>query len=555
MSKKENAERLILTPRPLTYVLFVLALFMLLIGAGVTSTPFLFPPKNADEAVIAYTLPFALALGAVGVGVGLFFKIRHVLLSEYIVDLKGITRRSSGGKDVWWWDEIAEIRIGNAKEFWNDRPCPNLSFVIIHKDFRRMVLVGELLANSDRLREALDGHLLRTREEQTIAQFREGGLQYFGPLTVTREGLRNESELLRWAEIERAELRDGGKLRIRRVGAEKSWFLASVAQVPNLPLLFALIREGNLQLLDEPESSPRERAKAPPQAAAIRKRGDVAEDILETAQEHRRETSANKELWERETITAEELLSLGAAERIHAPKGEKTVSGMAGLLICGGLAVVFGVLGLVLTFFTDLGKDRSGGPSYVLLIFLEGLAGVLLVSGIAFAIQGAKRKYSLHVYPEGFAWVGARGADLYSWDQVAKIWLDVVRVMIHGQYAGTNYHIRIETDTGRKLHIQNECCDLDAFCDLLARRTHKRLLREARRTIDDGEVVNFGMIEVEAKGLRVDDRSYRWAKVQEVSFDQGLLVLHAGGLRQQHIAAEVPNVNVLIELAQDFIRK
>lgn len=432
------------------------------------------------------------------------------------------------------WFGVRRLEWASLREFWwnadgtylGGRSAERAVYTLVG-DGRRIRLRGELIAEGGLLGPTIEKYVSRALRPATEAALRRGEEVRFGPLTVTPRGLRHAGKELTWGEIAEFELRDGGRVVVRQRQGWSVWFGEWMSRLPNLALLFGLAGE------------------------RIVREGAVDDETRFTATPP---VPSDATQWAASSLPKQGVAGLGAPLLVCKPRYSAWEM-LAGSVLCFVLGAAAGAG--TLWGWNAVGWTPQPGPVNKALAIGGPAAVFLLALGVILLARSMTTGTSVHVFANGFAVLGKEIAWVCAWDRVAKVWQDIVQHMTaDGQYLRKTHRFVVERDDGVKVTVSDEVKNADRFGEEVVKRTTDRLLREATEAYHAGETLDFGEVQVSARGVRVGKKQYSWTGVTNVDLREGELHLFIDRDTVIHRAgSKVTNLAVLLALLKRLIPK
>jgi hypothetical protein len=172
----------------------------------------------------------------------------------------GLLRLQRGEVESYPWDEVTEVRLkadagtfvilrdeaGETLSGWLEVEPPTFQLWNAHLTVRRADGTTAKLTPAVGGYPDLVAHVqretFRALWPKTLARFRAGERVEFGPLEVSRTGLRYEKNLLPWADLSEVAV-SSKHLNVKRKGKWLPWVSKDLDEVSNPHVLLALIEE------------------------------------------------------------------------------------------------------------------------------------------------------------------------------------------------------------------------------------------------------------------------------------------------------------------------
>jgi hypothetical protein len=180
-------------------------------------------------------------------------------------------------------------------------------------------------------------------------------------------------------------------------------------------------------------------------------------------------------------------------------------------------------------------------------------AAILLV-GLGMAAGFSRRLYTtpseVRLYPLGIRWTARRQEFEYDWDEVDEVYrYELITISQHGR--SRNAYVRLRFEDGTELKCTNSLLKYDELAQRIMSETASALLSKARKRLDEG--VSFGPIELDRKGVTIEDDFYSYEDLRQTRVRNGHILLYFPKKRQyEYPLAEIPNYLVLFGLLDEL---
>jgi hypothetical protein len=184
--------------------------------------------------------------------------------------------------------------------------------------------------------------------------------------------------------------------------------------------------------------------------------------------------------------------------------------------------------------------------------------GVLLIGGLAAAlgvyiyagVRKLRRRILFHA--DGMILHEGGSTSVVRWDEVAS-----VRGMLPVSFRGTPTCIggpmQIELRDGRHFRLASGYQDIEILGHSIHEKVLAHLLPQAQATLERGQAINVGCLQIDRTGIRTGDKSLAWSEYQDVSFSAEDLIIAQRGSGRPWAAlkiAQTPNANLFLHLAR-----
>lgn len=226
------------------------------------------------------------------------------------------------------------------------------------------------------------------------------------------------------------------------------------------------------------------------------------------------------------------------------------------LIVAGILATLVGIISLAGAWLLPVGNagaEMHGRHSAQILGFM------MLVIGSAGFLYARRYRRLLAV-------TGSAGVVLIENDAVSSCrWRDIqairetqvagdAQTVLPAAARGENHVFRVTGWDGVEMVFRSFLDDLPWLGEILRHETLPYLLPPALSDLEQGEVLDFGPLSIDAEGLRAgEDRRLRWHELQDVESANGALIVKQAGKWRAWFKAplgQVPNAHVLLALIQ-----
>ncbi|HLK68027.1 MAG TPA: DUF6585 family protein [Bryobacteraceae bacterium] len=195
----------------------------------------------------------------------------------------------------------------------------------------------------------------------------------------------------------------------------------------------------------------------------------------------------------------EALHNLGEPLRVHPPKPG---AGRAGYFAIAAVLAALSALCVV-----GIVNPPDNPPPQIVLVILTAVPGLL--SLVCFCIGALKQSYTLLLFPEGLAKVGAGTPEVIRWSDAAELYVFINPI------AGKH---RLVAKDGRQMVIDMTVKDGKALGQAVQQTMLERMLPVAVEALDRGETLNFGPLRLNHSTLQYKDKRLAWSETGKVDF-------------------------------------
>lgn len=250
------------------------------------------------------------------------------------------------------------------------------------------------------------------------------------------------------------------------------------------------------------------------------------------------------------------VIGLGSAAGFYPLRRQKRWTNLVlAVLFLVGAGLVF-----LYTAYTTYNQWQQHGPAvisqYIVwpILIITGL--ILLGSILAWSAYTSWGK-SVVVYQNGFAYYDYRGLRAWRWQDVTSLRAAVTQHFASGIYIGTSRRYTLVRTDGGKLVLDNAFVHVEELATIVEQNTFPRLYEQAVQHYNVGQVLVFGPIAFNAKGIWVRNKGYRWSEVQQVLIRKGFLQLslrRQGRLKHEKIAVSlISNLKVMLSILNQLV--
>jgi hypothetical protein len=152
----------------------------------------------------------------------------------------GLVRIRHRAVDIYYWDEIEKVYQQVTNHYYNGVYTGTSYVYRVHRNDGQKVVFNDQVKNVQNLGDLIQQEVMRCLLPRAFARYQEGKPVTFGKITVEQEGLTYNNAFLPWREVQSVKLAQG-MLVVNQEGKWLSWCKVSVASIPNLFVLLALI--------------------------------------------------------------------------------------------------------------------------------------------------------------------------------------------------------------------------------------------------------------------------------------------------------------------------
>jgi hypothetical protein len=154
--------------------------------------------------------------------------------------------------------------------------------------------------------------------------------------------------------------------------------------------------------------------------------------------------------------------------------------------------------------------------------------------------------------------IGRRGkTEKIPWDQINAISMASVRYGLLWFTWGSSSRITFHLKPNGKRTLSQSLANLDQLAISAKKYVYPGLLEQYRNSLQQGDAVQFGSIEIKRDGLVHGKRHIPWAEINEVTLARGFLRIHTRSSRWKRSirlsAQRIPNIDLCFQLMQHFI--
>ncbi len=466
-------------------------------------------------------LVFALLSAAWAINYGSYpmrFKTWHIYTCDH-----GFLFTKKGKVEVFRWEQIDSLlyRVTQHKTYGMNTGMTH-KYTVRRSDGTTVILDNKF-ENVGKLGEAINEAIIRVKMPQAIAAFMQGSVLNFGPVSISQQGIFKGQELLPWDQAKRVYVASGYFI-VNRDKKMLSWANIPIFTIPNVFLLIALINH----LSTSPKRTIRE-----------------VDNSNSLATIKRTETMATKSLPAKnqipETIAQQALAyKLGTPVKIH-----KTHSPLYSIaLILGSILVMAAIMAIIL-FLNSIAVHFR----IVYIIVLAPL--FVLIYAVRSLITGSMQAY---IYTEGFLRARGKNYDVIRWEQIESIWY---KRGTHNY--GPRLTVTLRLDDGKVLKFDDTIGFVDALFSRIQDHVTRRQLPQKLIDFQRKQVVTFGKINVESRGINNGKELVPWDQIDKLdTTEKGLVVVIKSGhpLKWSPVKAQdTPNLLTLIALVDIIVKE
>lgn len=236
--------------------------------------------------------------------------------------------------------------------------------------------------------------------------------------------------------------------------------------------------------------------------------------------------------------------------------GQPVVSFKSGALLfvlylCLGILALLLAAAAMVLFFASLEKGQPRGKGIVIVLAMGG-------AGIA-AISKAVRMRGLQVFvcENGLARVQRNIVETMRWDDINKV---VRRTNPNPKELAIRnpFQVVLQARDGREWIFDEGVSGMSELRERIEEQTLKVMLPPAVEALQNGAVIGFGKVSISSEGMQCGRELLPWDRFDRGEIVKGRLLLYGSYSRRPFAkvnAAEVPNVHVLLALAEQWRRQ
>lgn len=185
---------------------------------------------------------FMLIVGVLLLALGIYILFSPLIYSSWHVYVcsDGFALVRGSKIDAFRWDQIDNVMFRIIRRYRNGIYMGTTYRYTIRGLNGNQVILNNRFANIKMLGESITDMVTRVRLPQAIAAYRAGQMLYFGPLSVSMQGVSNGREIIGWHEISEVSI-NNGSVAIRKAGKWLNWSSARVSDIPNYYVFFGLV--------------------------------------------------------------------------------------------------------------------------------------------------------------------------------------------------------------------------------------------------------------------------------------------------------------------------
>jgi hypothetical protein len=194
---------------------------------------------------------------------------------------------------------------------------------------------------------------------------------------------------------------------------------------------------------------------------------------------------------------------------------------------------------------------RWSGPA----IGLSIVSTLLVFIGLACLLH-LRGSYA-NVYSGGIL-IGRRGKiEEIPWEQISAISTASVRYGLLWFTWGSSLKITFHLKPNGKRTLSQSLANLDQLAISAKKHVYPGLLEQYRHSLQQGDAVQFGSIEITRGELVLGKRRIPWSEIQKVTLARGFLKINTRSSRWKRnirlSAQRIPNIDLCFQLMQHFI--
>ena len=223
--------------------------------------------------------------------------------------------------------------------------------------------------------------------------------------------------------------------------------------------------------------------------------------------------------------------------------------------IPGGLAVLtpltYGVLRkrYALAYFGPVAADAWSQPWFL-------LTEIALIAYLGLALSRLKRaRQVVLVYKNALAIrIYKNKSYLFFWDQIIGLACTTVQPTFFGRALRARHQIKIFPMGGKPIVLNDRIPNIAELAGRIKAKLYPRLLPNLRKSLNDGNPLDFGPITLRKDSLLIQDKIIPWDQINDINVQRGRLIVESGTKRPFKIpAGQIINIEILIQLLQEGV--
>jgi hypothetical protein len=156
--------------------------------------------------------------------------------------------------------------------------------------------------------------------------------------------------------------------------------------------------------------------------------------------------------------------------------------------------------------------------------------------------------------------IGRRGkAEIIPWEQISAISMASIRYGLPWLTWGSSSRITFHLKPDGKRSLSQSLSNLDQLAITSKKYVYPGLLEQYRNSLQQGDAVQFGSIEMTRRELVLGKKRYPWSEIKKVSLERGFLSIHMRSSRLKRATRlstqRIPNIDLCFQLMQHFINE
>ena len=185
--------------------------------------------------------------------------------------------------------------------------------------------------------------------------------------------------------------------------------------------------------------------------------------------------------------------------------------------------------------------------------------GATLVGLLGLACLLHLRGSYARVYSGGIL-IGRRGkVEKIPWDQISAISMASIRYGLPWFAWGISSKVTFHLKPDGERSLSQSLSNLDQLAITAKKYVYPGLLEQYRNSLQQGDAVQFGSIEITRRELVLGKRHYPWSEINKVSLERGFLSIQIRSSRLKRgkrlSTQRIPNIDLCFQLMQHFINE
>lgn len=458
------------------------------------------------------------------------------ICSVYTCDGGFVLKQSATKFRVVRWDEIDTIWQASARHpltFYMRNG--NLYTIRCHDGYT--LTISELSKYTETLNKTFEQQFTRRRLPFHFADYQAGQMLNFGPLSMNREGVSVQGQMLAWEQVADISLIKGRHLVIYKVGERPEvWLKLPAFKIPNLSILLALFKRIRGQGEQEMSMEKSEAYGTGATVVAARRRIDpLPEGFAALAEEHLLgERPLDQRLGRSRLIGWATIITLLVIEAI-----------MAASIVISGIA----------TFLIFTSNSHNFSPA---ILYEFAFYSLLFIPFITISIiHGFQQIHNYtYTFENGFILKrGQRAPIICRWEDIESVERLPVFISTSTSQQQAQAHT-IHTYNGDKYMLTRLNIDQQALGKIIQEQVVPLQLPATVAAYQEQQTLSFGLVQANLQGIIIDAQLLPWDQVKSVSLQNNHLVVYDITRRKpwgRVPAKQVPNLFLLFALA-DYAR-